>query len=120
MFTLYKTTFYLKFPSLTFKVERNQNKIDNMKIIIKSYLKRYFKNKQKIRRGKGVPKVPLLKELRASRRSYLITNSVRKIKSTTCLHLKSPLRKRGVERAKLNLKTILSKIIFLIRNSIWI
>ena len=26
------------------------------------------------------------------------------MKSTTCLHLKSPLRKRGVERAKLKFK----------------
>ena len=55
-------------------------------------------------RRKGAPKVPPLKELRASRISYLITNSVRKMKSTTCLHLKSPLRKRGVERAKLKFK----------------
>ena len=47
------------------------------------------------------PKVPSLKELRASRISYPITNSVRKMKSTTCLDLKSPLRKRGVERVKL-------------------
>ena len=39
--------------------------------------------------------------LRASRISYLITNSVRKMKSTTCLQLKSPLRKRGVTRVKL-------------------
>ena len=39
----------------------------------------------------------------AMRINYLIINSVRKMKSTTCLHLKSPLRKRGVERAKLYL-----------------
>ena len=64
----------------------------------------YRQNKQKIRRRKGVPKVPPLKELRASRISYLITNSVRKMKSTTCLHLKSPLRKRGVERVKFRCK----------------
>ena len=31
-------------------------------------------------------------------------NLVRKMKSTTCLHLKSPVRKRGVERAKLKFK----------------
>ena len=49
MFTLYKVTFYLKFLSLTVKVERNKNKINNIKIIInlltalKSYLKRYRK-----------------------------------------------------------------------------
>ena len=42
-------TFYLKFLSLTVKVERNKNKIDNIKIIInspkelKSYFKRYLK-----------------------------------------------------------------------------
>ena len=41
-----------------------------------------------------------LKELGAIRKSYLIINSVRRMKSTTCLHLKSPLRKRDVERAK--------------------
>ena len=51
-----------------------------------------------------MPKVPPLKELRAVRISYLIINSVRKMKSTTCLHPKSPLRKRGVERAKLKFK----------------
>ena len=51
MFTLYKMTFYLKFLSLTVKVERDKNKIDNIKIIInlptelKSYLKRYLKRK---------------------------------------------------------------------------
>ena len=119
MFTLFQMTFYLKFLSLTVKVERDKYKIDNIKIILnlltelKSYLKRYLQrkwslqtatyrqNKQKIRRRKGVPKVPPLKELGASRISYLITNSVRKMKSTTFLHLKSPLRKRGVERAKL-------------------
>ena len=61
-------------------------------------------NKLKIRRRKGVPKVPPLKELRASRISYLITNSARKMKSTVCLHLKSPLRKRVVERAKFKFK----------------
>ena len=44
-------TSYLKFLSLTVKVERNKSKIDNIKIIInlitglKSYLKRYFKRK---------------------------------------------------------------------------
>ena len=43
-------------------------------------------------------------ELRASRISYLITNLVRKMKSTTCLHFKSLLSKRGVERAKLYLE----------------
>ena len=47
-----------------------------------------------------VPKVPPLKELRASRIGYLNTNSMRKMKSTSCVHPKSPLRKRGVERAK--------------------
>ena len=51
MFTLYKMTFYLKFLSLTVKVERDKNKIDNIKIImnlpteLKSYLKRYLKRK---------------------------------------------------------------------------
>ena len=51
MFTLYKMTFYLKFLSLTVKVERDKNRIDNIKIIInlptelKSYLKRYLKRK---------------------------------------------------------------------------
>ena len=64
----------------------------------------YRQNKQKIRRRKGVLKVPPLKELRANRLSYLITSSVRKMKSATCLHLKSRLRKRGVERAKLKFK----------------
>ena len=34
------------------------------------------------------------------------------MKSTSCLHPKSPLRKRGVERAEYNLRTI-----FLIGNS---
>ena len=47
-----------------------------------------------------VPKVPPLKELRASRIGYLNTNSMRKMKSTSCVHPKSPLIKRGVERAK--------------------
>ena len=28
------------------------------------------------------------------------------MKSTTCLHLKSPLRKRGVERTKLKFKNL--------------
>ena len=68
----------------------------NLLTELKSYLKRYLKrkkslktatyrqNKQNIRRRKGVPKVPPLKELRASRISYLITNSVRKMKSTAC------------------------------------
>ena len=97
MFTLYIITFYLKFLSPTVKVERNKSKIDNIKIIInlltglKSYLKRYLKrkqslktatyrqNKQKIRRRKGIPQVPPLKELRASRLSYLITNVGRKL-----------------------------------------
>ena len=51
-----------------------------------------------------MPKVPPLKELRAVRRSYLIINSVQRMKSTTCLHPKSPLRKRGVERARLKFK----------------
>ena len=41
-----------------------------------------------------------LKELGAIRKSYLIINSVRRMKSATCLHLKSPLRKRDVDRAK--------------------
>ena len=41
-----------------------------------------------------------LKELGAIRKSYLIINSVRRMKSTTCLHLKSPLRKRGFEHTK--------------------
>ena len=51
MFMVYKMTFYLKFLSLTVKVERNRNKIDNLKIIInlltgsKSYLKRHLKRK---------------------------------------------------------------------------
>ena len=57
-----------------------------------------------IRRRKGIPKVPLLRELRAIPINYLIINSVGKMKSTTCLHLKSHLRKRGVERAKLKFK----------------
>ena len=51
-----------------------------------------------------MPKVPPLKELRAVHISHLIINSVRRMKSTTCLHPKSPLRKRGVERAKLKFK----------------
>ena len=51
-----------------------------------------------------MPKVPPLKGLRAVHISYPIINSVRKMKSTTCLHPKSPLRKRGVERAKLKFK----------------
>ena len=58
-------------------------------------------------------KVPPRKELRAIRINYLIKNSVRNMKSTTCLHFESPLRKGGVERAKLKLKTV-----FLIGNSI--
>ena len=48
-----------------------------------------------------MPKVPPLKELRTVCISYLIINSVRRMKSTTCLHPKSPLRKRGVERTRL-------------------
>ena len=52
----------------------------------------------------GVPKVSPLKELSAVRISYLIINSLRRMKSSTCLHLKSPLRKKGVERAKLKFK----------------
>ena len=51
-----------------------------------------------------MPRVPPLKELRAVRISYLIMNSVRRMKSTTCWHPKSPLRKRGVERARLKFK----------------
>ena len=51
-----------------------------------------------------MPKVPPLKEPRAVHISYLIINSVRKMKSATCLHPKSPLRKRGVERARLKFK----------------
>ena len=34
------------------------------------------------------------------------------MKSTTCLHLKSPLRKRGVERAKLKFKNYLPDLEF--------
>ena len=87
----------------------------NLPTELESYLKIYLRskhssktvtqqqNKQKIQRRKGVPKVPPLKELRAIRINYLIINSVRRMKSTTCLHLKSPLRRRGVERAKLYL-----------------
>ena len=52
----------------------------------------------------GVPKASPLKELSAVRISYLIINSMRRMKSSTCLHLKSPLRKKGVERAKLKFK----------------
>ena len=52
-----------------------------------------------MRRRKGVPKVRSLEELRAVRISYLIINSVQRMRSTICLHLKSPLRKRGVKRA---------------------
>ena len=37
-------------------------------------------SKHKIRRRKGVPTVPPLRELRTIRISYLITNSVRKMK----------------------------------------
>ena len=97
---------------------------DNIKIIInlltelESYLKRYLKrkqsfktvtqrqNKQKIRRRKSVAKVPPLKELRAVSIKLLDYkyNSVQRMKSTTCLHLKSPLRKRGAKRAKLKFK----------------
>ena len=62
-----------------------------------------------------VPKVPPLKELRASRIGYLNTNSMRKMKSTSCVHPKSPLRKRGVERAQFKLKTT-----FRIGNSTWL
>ena len=51
-----------------------------------------------------MPNVPPLKELRAVHLSYPIINSVREMKSTTCLHPNSPLRKRGVERAKLKFK----------------
>ena len=51
-----------------------------------------------------MPKVPPLKGLRAIQISYPIINSVRKMKSTTCLHPKLPLRKRDVERAKLKFK----------------
>ena len=51
-----------------------------------------------------MPKVPPLKELRAVHISYLIINLMRRMKSTTCLHPKSPLRKRGVERARLKFK----------------
>ena len=51
-----------------------------------------------------MPKVPPLKGLRAVHISYPIINSVRKIKSTTCLHPKLPPRKRDVERAKLKFK----------------
>ena len=47
----------------------------------------------------GVPKVSPLKELSAVR-----INSMRRMKSSICLHLKSPLRKKGVERAKLKFK----------------
>ena len=52
-----------------------------------------------MRRRKGVPKVRSLEELRAVRISYLIRNSVQRLRSTICLHLKSPIRKRGVKRA---------------------
>ena len=34
------------------------------------------------------------------------------MKSTTCLHLKSPLRKRGVERTKLKFKNYLPDLEF--------
>ena len=34
------------------------------------------------------------------------------MKSTTCLHLKSPLRKRAVERAKLKFKNYFSDLEF--------
>ena len=34
------------------------------------------------------------------------------MKSTTCWHLKSPLRKRGVERAKLKFKNYFSDLEF--------
>ena len=43
-------------------------------------------------------------EARVARVKLLDINSVRRMKSTTCLHLKSPLRKRSVERAKLKFK----------------
>ena len=81
----------------------------------KRYLKRYLKGNtprrllhnnrinRKIGEERAYPRYRPQKELRAVRISYLIINSVRKMKSTTCLHLKSPLRKRGVERAKLYL-----------------
>ena len=82
-----------------------------MNLVTESYLKRYLKrklslkvvaqqqSKRKIRRRKDVPKVPPLRELRGIRIGYLITNLVQKMKVR--LHLKSPLRKRGVERFKL-------------------
>ena len=72
---------------------------------LESYFKRYPKrklpsktvtkrqNKQKIWRRKGVSKLAPLKEISAVRTSYLIINSVQKIKSTSCLYLKSLLKK---------------------------
>ena len=47
-------------------------------------------NKREIRKRKGVPKVPPLRKLRAIHISYLITNSVQKIKILhvyTLIHL---------------------------------
>ena len=119
MFTLYKMIFYIKFLSHTVKFGQNGNKIDNIKIIInllpelKSKLRTYpkrkqssktatlRKNKQKIQRRKSVPKVPPPRELCAIRISSLIINSVQRMRSTTCLHPRSPLRKTGVERVKI-------------------
>ena len=51
MFTLYKMIFYLKFLSLTVKVGKNKNKIDNTRSImnllaeLESYLERRLKRK---------------------------------------------------------------------------
>ena len=67
MFTLYKMTFYIKFLSLTAKVKRNKNKIDNKKIIIKlltelkSYLKMLFTSLGRSALGKTVPSVLVLR-----------------------------------------------------------
>ena len=67
MFTLYKMTFYLKFLILTAKVERNKNKIDNKKIILKlltelkSYLKMLFTSLGRSALRKTVPSVLVLR-----------------------------------------------------------
>lgn len=65
-------------------------------------------NKNKIRRRKGIPKVPPPKELRAVHIGQLIANSEPRMKGTTCLHLQPPLTERGVEHANEKLKILFS------------
>ena len=58
--------------------------------------------KRKFGEARAYPRYPPPKELRAIRVNYLIIDSVQRM-STTCLHHKSPQRRKGVERAKLYL-----------------